>query len=138
MLLRNLDIKFGLCNGTRLRVLDWSPNHFILKCQTITGKRKGEEVLLPRITLTTQTKDPIPFTRKQFPRKLCYAMSIHKAQGLTFHHVGLHLEYPAFAHGLLYVALSRCTSWSDLKVYFGSKSNPGNYTSNIVYSEILS
>ena len=46
----------------------------------------------------------------QFPLKLAWAVTIHKAQGKTFEKVVLDLGRGTFAHGQLYVALSRCTT----------------------------
>ena len=47
---------------------------------------------------------------KQIPLKLAWAVTIHKAQGKTFDKVIIDLDRGTFAHGQLYVALSRCTS----------------------------
>ncbi len=47
---------------------------------------------------------------EQFPLKLAWAITIHKAQGQTFNQVTIDLERGGFAHGQVYVALSRCTS----------------------------
>ena len=44
---------------------------------------------------------------KQVPLKLAYACTAHKVQGMTLDSCSLRLERPAFAHGQLYVALSR-------------------------------
>lgn len=44
----------------------------------------------------------------QYPLKLAWAMTIHKAQGKTFDRVVIDLGQGAFAHGQTYVALSRC------------------------------
>lgn len=45
----------------------------------------------------------------QFPLALGWAITIHKSQGLTFDSIVVHCPY-AFAPGMLYVALSRCTT----------------------------
>ena len=46
----------------------------------------------------------------QYPLKRAWAVTIHKAQGLTFDRVAIDVGRGAFAHGQIYVALSRCRS----------------------------
>ena len=45
---------------------------------------------------------------KQFPLRLAWSVTIHKAQGKTFDRVVIDLGRGAFEHGQTYVALSRC------------------------------
>ncbi len=52
-------------------------------------------------------------TFTQFPLRLAWAITIHKSQGLTFERVLLDAQ-AAFAHGQVYVALSRCKTFDGI------------------------
>jgi ATP-dependent DNA helicase PIF1 len=47
---------------------------------------------------------------KQYPVRLAFAVTIHKSQGKTFENVVIDVGRGTFAHGQMYVALSRCTT----------------------------
>jgi ATP-dependent DNA helicase PIF1 len=53
---------------------------------------------------------------EQMPIKLAYALSIHKAQGLTFDEVTIDLTKPCFQKGQMYVALSRVRTPEGLRI----------------------
>ncbi|XP_029676945.1 uncharacterized protein LOC115243832 [Formica exsecta] len=134
ILIRNLSINEGLCNGTRLLVLDLDSN--LLQCEILTGNKIGEIVFLNLITLYCENVYPFTFKRRQFPVKLAFAMTINKSQGQTFDKIAIDLRKDVFNHGQLYVAFSRVRSWDSLKVYLGND-NLSNKVKNYVYKEIL-
>lgn len=62
---------------------------------------------------TKEVKEEIIGTFRQFPLKLAWAITIHKSQGLTFERAIIDAA-AAFAHGQVYVALSRCRSFEGI------------------------
>ena len=53
----------------------------------------------------------------QFPIKLAWAVTAHKSQGQTLTRAAINVSEPAFAHGSLYVALSRIKSLNNIKLF---------------------
>ena len=137
MLLRNLNLAGGLCNGTRMIVTQVLTK--IIEARIVTGTRMSQKVFIPRILLLEKDeKLPFVFKRKQFPVKICYAMTINKSQGQWLNKIGVYLPEPIFGHRQLYVALSRSTSPQRLKILI--KKQPGkdpNTTKNIMYKDFL-
>ncbi|KAL0430414.1 UNVERIFIED_CONTAM: ATP-dependent DNA helicase PIF1 [Sesamum radiatum] len=116
MLLRNIDPKIELCNGTRLICRRFGRN--VVDAEILTGQFKGLRVYLPRIPLKTSKDAKMPFEmiRRQFPVRLNFALIINKSQGQTIPNVGIYLPDNIFSHGQLYVALSRGVSERTTKV----------------------
>jgi ATP-dependent exoDNAse (exonuclease V) alpha subunit len=62
--------------------------------------------------LTTENKG----TMTQFPIRLAWANTVHKSQGMTFDNMHIEMDTGFFAHGMAYVALSRCRGISGLSL----------------------
>ena len=119
MLLRNLQC--GLVNGTRMIVR--AMHQKVLECEIMVGNRKGELIFIPRIPLYDRSNEyPWTMIRVQFPVRVCFAMTIHKGQGQSMHRVGIYVAQQMFAHGQLYVGVSRATLASRLKVFIEGES----------------
>ena len=132
LLLRNINIRLGLANGTRLRLLQAGK---ALRCEILTGTHVGSIVLLPRVTFIPGG-DPsdIPFRRRQFPVQLAFAMTINKSQGQTLRRAAIYLHDEVFVHGQLYVATSRVGDPNNIRF---SLPYQRTTTTNIVYQEVL-
>ena len=139
MLMRNLNPSIGLCNGTRLICLSFSPH--LIETEIITGVHSGQKVLIPRISfIPSDVQLPFEFKRRQFPIRPDFAMTINKAQGQTMKFVGIYLPSPVFTHGQLYVALSRVSSSSNICIMIENekyKLKNMTLTKNVVYKEIF-
>ncbi|CUS13555.1 unnamed protein product [Tuber aestivum] len=97
ILLQNLSLKDGLLNGTRLTVTHIGHSH--IRVRIMEGKFSGQERMLPRIKVTTLENDLLfILTRKQFPIRLCFAMTVNKAQEQSLSVVGVNLWTLAFSH----------------------------------------
>lgn len=64
-------------------------------------------------TKTKEVEEDIIGSFRQIPLKTAWAITIHKSQGLTFDKVVIDAQ-AAFAHGQVYVALSRCKSFEGI------------------------
>ncbi|CAN1811767.1 ATP-dependent DNA helicase PIF1 [Linum perenne] len=114
MLLRNLNPSAGLCNGTRILLTHLANN--VVRGLIIGGTFEG----------------------RQYPLRLCYAMTINKSQGQTLEQVGLYLPSPVFSHGQLYVAVSRVRSANGIHVVVENDDGlASDITRKIVYDEIF-
>lgn len=143
VLLANLDMSNGLCNGSQGVVVGWtspdtsgtdpsSGGHAELKdIEKTTYEAAVDEPVWPIVRFSNGIECPIraecqvnelgddePYSllcRTQIPLTPAWALSIHRAQGMTLDKVKVDVS-KAFADGQVYVALSRATSLRGLEV----------------------
>jgi ATP-dependent DNA helicase PIF1 len=134
MLLRNMNVKEGLCNGTRFFLTGYTAN--VLFCRMIMHDPSLPEkhFMLPRITNVPPKNYPFPFKRRQFPVRPAFALTVNKGQGCTFDAIGLDASVSVFSHGQLYVALSRVKDFHNITVLLPD----GEITTrNVVLQEVF-
>ena len=89
--------------------------------QILGGDFHEQQKLNPRILLSTVEGElSFVLTHKQFPIKLCFAMSVNKSKEQTLRIVGLNLRTVAFTYSQLYVAISYVTNIANLAVLHAS------------------
>jgi len=118
--IRNYSHKEQLMNGTKVSVLALPSSG----CRGVLIRHlgTGQTHLLPRILFeikyNSKRRNVTQFKimRRQYPLRLCYAMTVNKAMGQTLSKVALDLRLPVFSHGQLYVALGRVCRREDALV----------------------
>jgi len=118
MLLRNMGIADGLCNGTLFQVERF--HEHAIEVRILTGERKGEVEHISKVTLSSDHMFPVRILRTQFPVRLAYCMTINKSQGQSFDKVGDYLGRDVLSRGQLYVAPSRCRTRDGLRFFVES------------------
>ena len=83
---------------------------------------------------TKEIQETVIGTFSQYPLKLAWAITIHKSQGLTFERAVID-ACAAFAHGQVYVALSRCRTLDGLVL--SSRINQRSIIDNPAISEFV-
>ena len=81
MLIRNLDLSQGLCNGTRMQVVKITDN--MLVCRILSGPRADSQqtYMIPKVKFeygNAAHHRGIRFQRIQFPVRPIFAMTINK------------------------------------------------------------
>jgi ATP-dependent exoDNAse (exonuclease V) alpha subunit len=118
MLIKN-DPEGRWVNGTLATVAGFSGSRVIVEIEDHvyeieqTAWEKYRYELDPE---TKKVKREVVGTFKQVPLRLAYAVTIHKAQGLTLDKVFIDFDSGMFAHGQAYVAFSRARSLDGLSI----------------------
>jgi ATP-dependent DNA helicase PIF1 len=111
MLITNLDILSGLVNGSRGVVVGFQEKDGAPMVEFLNGSK------LP----VSQHKWEVPgypgVFRTQYPLRLAWACTIHKAQGATLDSALIDIGLNTFEYGQAYVALSRVKSLESLYIH---------------------
>ena len=139
MLMRNMDPSAGLANGTRLIIRGM--RRTVPDVEVVGGAHAGTRCFLPRIDMSPSEHNlPFTLTRRQFPVRPAFAMTINKAQGQTLERVGVYLPCSVFSHGQLYVAASRVGASDRIKFLVQDgrvEGLEGVYTKNVVFKNLV-
>jgi ATP-dependent DNA helicase PIF1 len=142
ILMRAVSKADKLATNTRVRITGLSEN--IVRVSTLDlDVAVRRTASLPRFVF----KIKLPYgksyyiTRRQFPLRLAYSLSMNRSQGQTLDRVVVDLTKHCFMHGHLNVAMSRIRDAKKIAVYVSEgdydDANKMVVTSNVVYPEIL-
>lgn len=101
-------------NGKIGKIIKIEDEAIFIKCPTdeneiVVERCKWDNVKYSINDETNEIEETVEGSFIQFPLKLAWAITIHKSQGLTFERAIINAQ-ESFAHGQVYVALSRCKS----------------------------
>lgn len=99
MLIKNLDLNLGLCNGSRGVVVDF------IEYPVVEFTNGSRRIIKPELWKVKKIRG-LCLQRSQVPLKLAWALTIHKSQGMTLDKAIIDLS-DSFEYGQSYVALSR-------------------------------
>ena len=114
MLRRNLNVECGLVNGSIGSVVNFVTSPTQITQISVKFDNMPEPVKIGRESCTYEVLQSIFYTRKQFPIMLAFAITVHKAQGLSLKIAIVDAGPASFGSGMIYVALSRVTKLEGL------------------------
>ncbi len=120
-------------NGQRAIVEHIDDEHIIvsdLKSGKLIKVERFEFEMTKTVIKQDDIKQEVLYSLKQFPLRLCYAITIHKSQGMSIDELVCNVDN-IFAKSQFYVALSRATNPKKLKIEY-HKDNFEYYLKKII------
>jgi hypothetical protein len=126
MLTKNIDQFKGFVNGRRgsiLEIISDKQVNIISAIKILFDPIQGNPNAASEVVLTWQAITSMQFPAGgwihmyQFPIRVAYACTAHKAQGQTLDYVAICIDKKAFSHGAFYVALSRVRSLDQVTLF---------------------
>lgn len=111
MLIKNLNVEAGFANGSRGVVVG-----FGAQGEPIVKFRNGQIMQMAIATWYMRVNETTKITRKQYPIILCFAITVHKAQGCTLDCLKVDLGSRIFSSGQTYTCLSRSRDLEGLSI----------------------
>ena len=117
ILLSNLNVEKGFVNGSIGTVQSYASTGVRVQFKTGTIIVEEEEWQIKDQEADSQGKiqSRVVATRTQIPLKLCWAITVHRAQGKTLDRAVVDVE-EAFSTGMCYTALSRVRNMESLSI----------------------
>lgn len=139
MLLRNIEVSSGLVNGsigTVTKVHYGIDSNEKIEKLSIRFEDCGEREIVP-VNITIPLSNGGQITRSQFAITLAYAITDHKAQGITVKRCVVDIGDSIFSKGQSYVALSRVESLDGLYILnFNPSSIDANESAIVEYNRL--
>ena len=112
MVTRNISVQDRLMNNTKVIVRE--VGRHLITVEILMGHRR---FVLPRIVFRLNLpQSGLTIERRQFPLRLCYAITVKKSQSQTLDKVCVDLREHPFAHGQLYVAASHVRNSNNILI----------------------
>lgn len=151
MITANLDPAATLMNGSRVVVVACGQHTVsVMKPEDWDSRPRVDDEEMQRIVVPVHLIPPINFEfgvsaigvkvkRRQFPLRLVYAVTFNKSQGKPLDRAAIGLRKLCFAHGQLYVALSRVRGrqFICLLINVSDRRPNGVAARNVVHQAIL-
>ena len=151
---RNIAKKQGLTNNARVIItniqqycitvnfnfLFFTILNMLLQVQTIGILSKSFQIPRIRFKFRLPFGESFQMSRLQFPLRLGYCITVNKSQGQEYNHLLIDLRNPSFAHGHLYVALSRVKYFNKIAILVNTCDTRDDIypiVKNIIYPELL-